>query len=38
MPATKFEAIQDDLTPEEILSKSQIAAREARVKLSKHKI
>ncbi|XP_068900678.1 bromodomain-containing protein 7 [Tenebrio molitor] len=33
MPATKFEAIQDDLTPEEILSKSQIAAREARVKL-----
>ncbi|KAJ3650655.1 hypothetical protein Zmor_016740 [Zophobas morio] len=33
MPASKFEPIQDDLTPEEILSKSQIAAREARVKL-----
>ncbi|XP_044261561.1 bromodomain-containing protein 7 isoform X1 [Tribolium madens] len=34
MPTSKFEAIQDDLTPEEILTKSQIAAREARVKLS----
>lgn len=35
MPATKFEAVQDDLLPEEILSKSQIAAREARAKLCK---
>lgn len=34
MPASKFEAIQDDLTAEEILVKSQIAAREAKAKLS----
>lgn len=33
MPSSKFEAIQDDLTPEEILAKSQIAARTARAKL-----
>ncbi|KAJ8917342.1 hypothetical protein NQ315_002364 [Exocentrus adspersus] len=33
MPTSKFEAIPDELTPEEILSKSQIAARHARAKL-----
>ncbi|KAJ8940364.1 hypothetical protein NQ318_015757 [Aromia moschata] len=33
MPATKFEAVPDELTPEEILTKSQIAARQARAKL-----
>lgn len=33
MPATKFEAIPDELTPEEILVRSQNAAREARRKL-----
>ncbi|KAG5873156.1 hypothetical protein JTB14_015637 [Gonioctena quinquepunctata] len=33
MPATKFEPIPDCLTPEEILSKSQIAARQAKAKL-----
>ncbi|XP_056645348.1 bromodomain-containing protein 7 [Diorhabda sublineata] len=33
MPATKFEPIPEDLTPEEILTKSQIAARTARAKL-----
>ncbi|XP_023015201.1 bromodomain containing 7/9 isoform X2 [Leptinotarsa decemlineata] len=33
MPATKFESIPDTLTPEEILSKSQIAARQAKAKL-----
>lgn len=37
MPPTKFEAISDDLTPEEILAKSQIAARHAKAKLSKYK-
>lgn len=36
MPATKFEAIPDDLTPEEILARSQAAAREAKVKLRKY--
>lgn len=35
MPTTKFEAIPDDLTPEEILARSQAAAREAKAKLSK---
>lgn len=35
MPSTKFEAIPDDLTPEEILAKSQIAARHAKAKLSR---
>lgn len=34
MPTTKFEPITDELTPEEVLRKSQLAAREARVKLS----
>lgn len=38
MPITKFEAIPDELTPEEILSKSQIAARHARAKLSEYLI
>ncbi|CAH0549364.1 unnamed protein product [Brassicogethes aeneus] len=33
MPASKFEAITDDLSAEEILAKSQIAAREARAKI-----
>lgn len=33
MPNTKFEAIPDDLIPEEILAKSQIAARQARAKI-----
>lgn len=33
MPITKFEAIPDELTPEEILLRSQNAAREARRKL-----
>lgn len=33
MPVTKFEAIPDELTPEEILVRSQNAAREARRKL-----
>lgn len=36
MPPTKFEAVPDDLTPEEILAKSQIAARHAKAKLSKY--
>lgn len=34
MPVTKFEAIPDDLTPEEIVARSQAAAREAKAKLS----
>lgn len=33
MPATKFEAVPDDLEPDEILARSQQAAREARAKL-----
>lgn len=36
MPQTKFEAVPDDLSPEEILAKSQIAARHAKAKLSKY--
>lgn len=35
MPPTKFEAVADDLSPEEILAKSQMAARHAKAKLSK---
>lgn len=35
MPLTKFEAVPDDLTAEEILAKSQMAARHAKAKLSK---
>lgn len=35
MPLTKFEAVPDGLTPEEILAKSQVAARLAKAKLSK---
>lgn len=34
MPATKFEAIPDDLEPDEILARAQAAAREARAKLA----
>nr|CAI5824348.1 unnamed protein product [Callosobruchus analis] len=33
MPPTKFEAVPDELTPEEILAKSQMAARHAKAKL-----
>ncbi|XP_072381835.1 bromodomain-containing protein 7 [Diabrotica undecimpunctata] len=33
MPVSKFEPITDELTPEEILSKAQIAARTAKAKL-----
>nr|XP_022904863.1 bromodomain-containing protein 7-like [Onthophagus taurus]XP_022907565.1 bromodomain-containing protein 7-like [Onthophagus taurus] len=34
MPQTKFEAVPDDLEPEEILARAQQAAREARAKLA----
>lgn len=34
MPTSKFEAIPDDLTPEEILARSQAAARDAKARLS----
>lgn len=33
MPASKFEAIPDDLEPDEILARAQASAREARAKL-----
>lgn len=33
MPASKFEAVPDDLEPHEVLARAQIAAREARAKL-----
>lgn len=33
MPATKFEAIPDDLEPDEVLARAQKAAREAKAKL-----
>lgn len=36
MPSSKFEAIPDDLTPEEVLARSQAAAREARAKLGRY--
>ncbi|GJQ85979.1 hypothetical protein Trydic_g21824 [Trypoxylus dichotomus] len=34
MPASKFEAIPDDLEPDEILARAQASAREARAKLA----
>ncbi|CAH1963535.1 unnamed protein product [Acanthoscelides obtectus] len=37
MPPTKFEAVPDELTPEEILAKSQMAARHAKAKLIQKK-
>lgn len=35
MPPTKFEAVPDELTPEEILARTQAAAREAKAKVVK---
>lgn len=37
MPVTKFEAIPDDLEPDEILARSQLSAREARAKLAQRR-
>lgn len=37
MPVTKFEAVLDDLEPDEILARSQLVAREARAKLTQRR-